>query len=68
MDMQEYMQVALMPTTQSFLEFLAMHAGEDAPLGQFGYCPGARGELVTPEQAALRPELAPWVNRFVFDA
>lgn len=68
MDMQEYMQVALMPTTQSFLEFLTMHAGEDAPLGQFGYCPDARGELFSQEQAAGHPELQQWVNHCVFDA
>lgn len=68
MDMQEYMRVALMPTTQSFLEFLSMHAGKDAPLGQFGYCPGARGELVTAERAAENPALAPFEGRFVFDA
>lgn len=68
MDMREYMQVALMPTTQRFLEFLSMHAGKDAPLGQFGYCPGARGEPVTPELAAAQPELAPWEGGFVFDA
>lgn len=68
MDMQEYMQVALMPTTQSFLEFLAMHAGGDAPLGQFGYCPGARGELLTQEQAARYPGAQKWVGRNVFDA
>lgn len=68
MDMQEYMQVALMPTTQSFLEFLSMHAGKDAPLGQFGYRAGARGELVTEEQAAAHPDLAPFKGQFVFDA
>lgn len=68
MDMQEYMQVALMPTTQSFLEFLFMHAGKDAPLGQFGYRAGARGELVTEEQAAAHPDLAPFKGQFVFDA
>ena len=65
--MDEMMQVALLPTTQSFLEFLFLHAGEDAPLTQFGYYPGARGEVMTKEMADAVPASARWIGHRVFD-
>lgn len=64
--MEEYMQVALMPTTQSFLEFLSQHAGKDASLGQWGYFPGGRGEQL--EDASEFPASEKWLGQSVFDA
>lgn len=66
--MEEYMQVALMPTTQSFLDFLSQHAGKDALLGQWGYCPEGRGEQLSEEQARQHPECQKWLGQSVFDA
>ena len=66
-DWEEYIQVALMPSTHDFVEFLEMHAGKDAPLGQFGFFPGAHGETMTAEMAAAHPECARWIGMPVFD-
>lgn len=65
--MNEDILVATMPTTQSFLEYLMMHAGEDAPLGQYGYFPDARGERLTAEMAAGMPNGKEWIDCRVFD-
>ena len=57
-DWEEYMQVALMPSTHDFVEFLEAHAGGDALLGAFGFCPEGHGEIMTEEMAAGHPELS----------
>ena len=65
--MDEHMEVALMKTTRDFLEFLSLHAGKDAPLGQFGYFPGARGEVLTTERAKTVPGSEKWIGHYVYD-
>ena len=50
-----------------FLEFLNLHAGENAPLGQFGYFPGACGEVLTEEKAKKIPGSEKWIGHYVYD-
>lgn len=66
-DWEEYMQVALMPSTHDFVEFLEAHAGGDAPMGAFGFCPEGHGEIMTEEMAAEHPECGKWIGKPVFD-
>ena len=65
--MDEHMEVMLMKTTRDFLEFLNLHAGENAPLGQFGYFPGACGEVLTEEKAKKIPGSEKWIGHYVYD-
>ncbi len=57
-----------LPTISGFLKRLCDHAGEDAGLGQWGYYPGAKGEVLTQEMVGKRPETGKWIGRPVFDA
>ncbi len=57
-----------LPAVSAFLRRLEDHAGERAPLGQWGYYPGAKGEILTREMAKQRPETEKWTGRPVFDA
>ena len=66
--MNEQLKVMQLPTIQGFLEFLASHAGVDAPMGQWGYFPDARGDILSWEAAAQMPGASAWVGLSVSDA
>lgn len=57
-----------LPAVSGFLESLEKHAGEAAADGQWGFYPGAKGELLTEERAAAVPGTEKWIGRPVFDA
>lgn len=66
--MSEQLDVATLPTISGFLTFLEAHAGEDAPLGQWGFFPNARGEELEATRAASAAGTQRWVGQSVFDA
>lgn len=57
-----------LPTTGLFLKRLEAHAGEKAPEGQWGFYPGAKGEILTAEQARQVPGTEKWIGKPVYDA
>lgn len=64
----EQLTVMQLPTIQGFLEFLAAHAGPDAPMGQWGYYPGARCEFLQEDEADRLPGAEKWTGIPVSDA
>lgn len=57
-----------LPTTGKFLELLREHAGGQAVRGQWGFYPGAKGELLTAQKAAKIPGTQKWIGMPVYDA
>ena len=66
--MSEKRDVMRLPTVRGFLDFLEAHAGADAPMGQLGFCPGARGEELGAARAAGMVGAEKWIGQTVFDA
>ncbi len=61
-------EIMNLPAISGFLANLEKHAGEAAAEGQWGFYPGAKGELLTTEMAAAVPETEKWIGKPVFDA
>lgn len=57
-----------LPAVSEFLNRLKTHAGKDAEDGQWGFYPGAKGELLTKEQADAIPGTEKWIGKTVYDA
>lgn len=57
-----------LPAVSGFLERLYEHAGDKALKGQWGYYPGAKGEILTKEMAGRVKGSEKWIGKPVFDA
>ncbi len=61
-------EIMELPAISTFLELLYEHAGDEASKGQWGFYPGAKGEILTKEKADQVKGSERWIGKPVFDA
>lgn len=60
-------EIMNLPTISGFLERLKAHAGKEAPLGQWGFYPGAKGRVLENKMVHNVPGAEIWIGRIVYD-